>query len=93
MQFLSNTFRSRPLAEWEPVLDSLDLCWGPVRTLPEAFADPNLEERGMLLRDDAGRPHIGSPIHFLNEPARPSLTAPRLSEHAGEFGMPKGAAT
>jgi crotonobetainyl-CoA:carnitine CoA-transferase CaiB-like acyl-CoA transferase len=93
MQFLSKTFRSRPLAEWEPVLDSLDLCWGPVRTLPEAFADPNLEERGMLLRDDAGRPHIGSPIHFLNEPARPSLTAPRLSEHAGEFGMPKGAAT
>jgi hypothetical protein len=47
----------------------------------------------MLLRDDAGRPHIGSPIHFLDEPARPSLTAPRLSEHAGEFGMPKRAAT
>lgn len=89
MTFLAETFRSRPLPDWEPILDSLDLCWGPVRTLPEAFADPNLEERRMLIRDQAGRPHIGSPIHFRNEPAQLSLETPHLSAHAEEFGMPK----
>lgn len=89
MDYLEQVFRSRPLESWEPVLDSLDLCWGPVRTLPEAFADPNLEERRMLLRDEAGRPHIGSPIHFRNEPAQLSLRTPRLAEHARELGMPE----
>jgi len=81
MAFLSEAFRERSLAEWEPILDSLDICWGPVRTLPEAFADPNLVERGMLLHDPAGRPHIGSPIHFRNEPARIGFDVPALSQH------------
>jgi crotonobetainyl-CoA:carnitine CoA-transferase CaiB-like acyl-CoA transferase len=85
IDFLTQAFRSRPLIEWEPILDSLDICWGPVRTLPEAFADPNLSERRMLLRDQEGRPHIGSPIHFRNEPAQLSLESPALSEHAGEL--------
>ncbi|MFM7567830.1 MAG: CoA transferase, partial [Betaproteobacteria bacterium] len=80
--FLSDAFRERPLAEWEPILDSLDLCWGPVRTLPEAFADPNLVERRMLLRDEDGRPCIGSPIHFKNEPAQIGFDVPKLSEHS-----------
>ncbi len=79
--YLADVFRTRTLQEWEPVLDELDLCWGPVRTLPEAFADPNLTERKMLLRDEAGRPHIGSPIHFRNEPAEITLQAPALSAH------------
>jgi crotonobetainyl-CoA:carnitine CoA-transferase CaiB-like acyl-CoA transferase len=81
MALLSEAFRERTLAEWEPILDSLDICWGPVRTLPEAFADPNLEERGMLIHDPAGRPHIGSPIHFRNEPARIGFDVPALSQH------------
>ncbi len=81
MAYLSAAFRERTLAEWEPILDSLDLCWGPVRTLPEAFADPNLVERGMLLHDPAGRPQIGSPIHFRNEPARIDFEVPALSQH------------
>ena len=34
-------------------LDTLDICWGPVNTLPEAIADPL--KRLLKLRDEAGR--------------------------------------
>ena len=78
---LAREFARRTRAECERWLATLDVCFGSVCTLPEAFADPNLVERGMLLRDDAGRPHIGSPIHFKSEPARPTLRAPALGEN------------
>lgn len=80
-EVLSREFGRRNRAECERWLATLDVCFGSVRTLPEAFADPNLVKRGMLLHDDAGRPHIGSPIHFLAEPARPMLRAPMLGEN------------
>jgi crotonobetainyl-CoA:carnitine CoA-transferase CaiB-like acyl-CoA transferase len=81
MQFLAEVFRSRTLAEWDAYLTGLDVCYGRANTLPEAFAHENLKARGMVLRDDEGRVHVGPPIHFRNEPASPSLCAPRLGEH------------
>jgi crotonobetainyl-CoA:carnitine CoA-transferase CaiB-like acyl-CoA transferase len=80
-EVLAGEFARRTRAECEQWLATLDVCFGGVRSLPEAFADPNLVERRMVLRDDAGRPHIGSPIHFLAEPARPTLRAPALGEN------------
>lgn len=71
--FLEETFLLRTRAEWEDFLGELDICWGPVRTLKDAFADPFVKERGMLLSDDAGDPHIGVPIKFAAEPAQPNL--------------------
>jgi crotonobetainyl-CoA:carnitine CoA-transferase CaiB-like acyl-CoA transferase len=62
-------------------LARLDVCYGAVNTLPEALRDPQLLARGMVLRDDAGRPHIASPIRFLGEPAVYDLSAPALDEH------------
>jgi hypothetical protein len=38
----------------------------------------------MLLTDAAGRCHIGPPIHFHHEPAKPSLYEPLLGEHTAE---------
>ncbi|TAJ28984.1 MAG: CoA transferase, partial [Reyranella sp.] len=42
MEFLEATFRSKPLAHWMTWLDTLDICWGPVNTLPEAIADAKI---------------------------------------------------
>ena len=39
------------LAEWQDHLANLDVCFGRVNTLPEAFAHPVLIERGMIRRD------------------------------------------
>ena len=79
--FFEALFASKPLAAWEQVLAGLDVCFGPVKTFPEALADPHLASRGMVLRDGAGRMHLASPIRFANEPARPDLSVPALGQH------------
>jgi crotonobetainyl-CoA:carnitine CoA-transferase CaiB-like acyl-CoA transferase len=81
MEFLARQFRSRTLAEWDAYLATLDVCYGRVNTLPEAIAHENLRAHGMLLRDGLGRVHVGPPIRFLDEPAVPRLSEPRLGEH------------
>lgn len=81
--FLEQTFREHPRDYWERKLEQLDVCFGAVNTLPEAFCDPQTLSRGMALRDDAGRLHIASPIRFLNEPGVPNLCSPQLDEHHG----------
>lgn len=81
MHFLAEVFRSKTLAEWDAYLGTLDVCYGRANTLPEAFAHENLLTRGMVLRDEQNRMHVGSPIHFRNEPASPVLDAPDLGEH------------
>jgi crotonobetainyl-CoA:carnitine CoA-transferase CaiB-like acyl-CoA transferase len=82
---LADVFRQKTRDECEAWLATMDVCYGVVNTLPEAFDDVNLKARGMVLRDEAGRPHIASAIHFRHEPARPVLQAPGLGEHTGQI--------
>jgi crotonobetainyl-CoA:carnitine CoA-transferase CaiB-like acyl-CoA transferase len=79
--FLAQTFMQATRQEWEQRLGALDVCFGAVNTLPQAFEDPQLIARGMVLRDAQGRPHIASPIRFLGEPSAPSLDSPALGQH------------
>lgn len=81
MEFLEATFRKATRAQWQERLAGLDVCYGAVNTLPEAFEDPQVLAREMVLRDRAGLPHIASPIRFLQEPAAYDLTAPSLDQH------------
>lgn len=81
MAFLADQFRQKTLAEWDSYLAKLDVCYGRANTLLEAFAHENLIARGMIIRDEDGRPHVGPPIHFRHEPAKPVLREPRLGEH------------
>jgi crotonobetainyl-CoA:carnitine CoA-transferase CaiB-like acyl-CoA transferase len=81
MEFLAAEFGRRTLAECLAWLEPLDLCYAPVNTMPEALADPNLAERGMVLRDALGRRHIGTAIKFRAEPARIELHEPGHGEH------------
>lgn len=72
-------FATMSLAEASAFLAKLDVCWGPVNSVVEALDDPHTHARGMILRDEAGRRHIGSPIRFRTEPATPRLSAPELN--------------
>jgi crotonobetainyl-CoA:carnitine CoA-transferase CaiB-like acyl-CoA transferase len=82
--FFAETFASRTLAQWLDFLSGLDVCYAPVNTLPEALADANVASRGMVRSDAAGARHLGPPILFLDEPARPDLTYPTLGQHTRE---------
>ncbi len=78
--FLEATFATRTRAQWLDYLGTLDVCFGPVKTLTEAFEDPHLLAREMVLVDAAGRRHVGSPIRFQDEPAAPNLAEPALGQ-------------
>ena len=79
--FLERVFLEKSLADWLTWLEGRDLCYGPVLTFPEMLRDPHLQARGMVLTDAAGHRHIGPPIAFANDPARPALDAPALGQH------------
>lgn len=91
-RFLEQTFASRTLADWSAFLKDVDLCWAPVRSLKDAMDDPYTAERGMVLEDAGGNRHLGVPIRFRDEPARPDLTLPDYGAHSRELARAAGLA-
>jgi len=85
IEFLRETFLGRTRAEWDECLGRLDVCYGVVNTLPEALSDPQLIVRGMIVKDEIGRRHLGSPIRFREEPANLDLHEPGLGAHNREL--------
>jgi crotonobetainyl-CoA:carnitine CoA-transferase CaiB-like acyl-CoA transferase len=79
MELLSGFFRQKTLAQAAEFLSKLDVCYGEVKTLPEALRDPNALARGMVVEDESGRRHLAPPVRFADEPARPSYQEPKLN--------------
>ena len=79
--FLAATFREKTRDEWVDWFTGRDVCFAPVLDLHEAFHAPQVADREMLLRDPDGNLHIGVPIKFRDEPARPRFGLPALGEH------------
>jgi crotonobetainyl-CoA:carnitine CoA-transferase CaiB-like acyl-CoA transferase len=84
MEFLETTFRSKPLKHWMEYLATLDVCYGPVNTLPEAIEDANLKKRGMVVTDEMGRKHFAPVVRFKDEPSQVVYREPLLGEHGGK---------
>jgi crotonobetainyl-CoA:carnitine CoA-transferase CaiB-like acyl-CoA transferase len=84
MEFLEATFKAKPLAHWMEWLATLDICYGPVNTLPDAIADTNLMKRGMIVTDELGRKHFAPVVRFRDEPSTPRYREPLLGEHTEE---------
>ncbi len=78
--FFKDTFAARSLGEWQEFLRGVDCCWAPVRSLKDAFDDPFVAERGMVLTDADGYRHIGVPIRFTDEPAQPRFSLPHFGD-------------
>ena len=85
MDFLAATFKAKPLKHWMAYLATLDICYGPVNTLPEAIAEANLLKRGFMVTDEAGRKHFGPVVRFRDEPSKPLYREPLLGEHTDEI--------
>jgi crotonobetainyl-CoA:carnitine CoA-transferase CaiB-like acyl-CoA transferase len=78
MDLLSQFFKQRTLAQSVEFLGKLDVCFGEVKTLPEALREPNALARGMVVEDESGRRHLAPPVRFADEPARPDYREPKL---------------
>jgi crotonobetainyl-CoA:carnitine CoA-transferase CaiB-like acyl-CoA transferase len=92
---LREIFASRNRDEWVKVLAERDIPAGPVNTMAEAFEDPQLKHRQMLLYTEhpvEGRiPQLGFPIKFSATPGRLCTPPPTLGQHTrevlGELGF------
>lgn len=82
--FFQERFRSEPLSHWEKALAGREVCWGPVRDLPEAVADPVFAQRDMVveLAGDDGRT-----LKALGAPVKLSQTPPAVSGMPPAFGQ------
>jgi crotonobetainyl-CoA:carnitine CoA-transferase CaiB-like acyl-CoA transferase len=83
--FLRATFATKTLAAWEVELAGLDICFGAVKSVPEAFSDPHVLARRAVVTDPKGRRHVAPVIRFREEPAQMSFDVPGLGEHTAEF--------
>jgi len=75
LAFFRARFRERTLAEWMAELGEVEICFGPVNTLDESFADPQLRHRGMAVERDGLR-MPGPPIKLSATPATIRTSAP-----------------
>lgn len=76
-------FRERTMAEWVERLADLDICFGPVATVEEMMADPQVRHRAMVV-EHAGRTTLGNPIKLSATPPCLRTPPPTLGEHTAE---------
>lgn len=85
---LEALFATRTQAEWEALLDDVDTCFAPVRTLREALDDPHVRASGMIGEVVHSRlgaiPQLGVPLALSDTPGRIRRPPPELGEHTAE---------
>jgi len=82
---LSRVIRTRGRADWAERLRQAGIPCGPVRTVGEMLADPQLQARDMITavqHPAAGELRlVASPIKLSDRPSRPDRSPPTLGEH------------
>ena len=64
--FLRDVFRTRTRDEWDAFMHDIDVAYAPVLDFAEAFAQPHIAERGLIVTAD-GRQQIAPAIRFAGE--------------------------
>lgn len=91
---LATAFMAHARDEWLGMLEAAGVPCGPINTVDEAFADPQIRHRQMALQlqDSAGQPvpQVACPIRMAGTPLEYALAPPKLGEHSatilGELG-------
>jgi crotonobetainyl-CoA:carnitine CoA-transferase CaiB-like acyl-CoA transferase len=89
--------KSRSKKDWLKSCREIGVPCGPINDLAEAFAEPQVEDRQMLVsipHDRAGElPLVGDPLKFSSRQPEPPSAPPELGEHTDEvlleFGWSK----
>ena len=85
---------TRQRDEWLAELEARGIPAGPINTVSEVFADPQVKYRGMqktLKRGELDVPQVACPLRFDSEPAMSKVAPPRLGQDSdrilGEMGL------
>ncbi len=87
---LSTIIAGKPTQHWIEGLEKINVTCGPINTIDQVFADPQVTARGMDLEMD--HPLTGdNPLHLIASPIKMSKTSPEyrrapplLGQHTGE---------
>src|SRR5213076_3239275 len=78
--FFRAAFRAKTLVVWVTELGDVDVCFAPVATLDETFADPQVRHRRMVVEHD-GTLTLGTPIKLSETPASLRTAPAKFGEH------------
>ncbi|MHB1419207.1 MAG: CaiB/BaiF CoA transferase family protein, partial [Bacillota bacterium] len=86
---LENRFAEKPSSTWLKLLDDAGVPAGPVNTVDQVLADPQVLDRGMVVEmEDAELGNyrmLGNPVKTTAQDQEQTFTtAPGLGEHTGE---------
>jgi crotonobetainyl-CoA:carnitine CoA-transferase CaiB-like acyl-CoA transferase len=86
---LTEILATRDREHWVSGCERVGVPCGPINTIPEAFADPQVVHRRMLIEIAhavAGAvPQVASPMRFKNAPLSHDRPPPLLGEHSEEI--------
>ena len=91
---LEQLFSTRTRDEWMKLLSEIDIPYGPVNTIEEAFSDPQVLHRRMVLEEEHPRAGkiklLGIPLKLSETPGEIRTLSPAYGEHTldilGELG-------
>jgi len=87
---LTPTLKSKTTAAWVDMLEGLKIGCGPINTIDQVFADPQVQARGVVVempREGAEGGHvkvIANPVRLSETPADYRISPPTLGEHTDE---------
>ncbi len=86
---IMEVLKQRTRAEWIAALEEAGVPCGPINTIAEVFANPQVQSRGMRIdvpHTGAGHiPLVGSPMKFSRSPLNDRQAPPQLGEHNDEI--------
>jgi formyl-CoA transferase len=89
IELLKPIFLEKTANEWLTTLEAAGIPCGPINTLDQVFAQPQVEARQMLIHmqhpEIGDLKLVGSPLKFSETPVDYRLPPPRLGEHTEEI--------
>lgn len=86
---LKPIFLTKTSGEWLAMLEAGGIPCGPIHTLDQVFAEPQVQAREMLIRMEHSQIEdlrlVGSPLQFSATPVEYRRPPPRLGEHSDEI--------
>jgi crotonobetainyl-CoA:carnitine CoA-transferase CaiB-like acyl-CoA transferase len=74
---------ARTTAEWVDVLNDAGVPCGPIYSIDQAFADPQVRELD-IVQEVGDVPYLGQPVTLSRTPSRVVAHSPALGEHTAE---------
>jgi crotonobetainyl-CoA:carnitine CoA-transferase CaiB-like acyl-CoA transferase len=88
LPILERALSAKTSSQWLDILGSANVPCGPVNSVEQAFLDPQVSARGLIIKHDHPSfgevRSIGSPVRVGTQ-APPSRRAPQRNEHAAEI--------